>query len=102
MCEASAKNIAWEIKYWVVERCNGGGVRDKQTFVRAYSQRSFQPTEVSAIPYTAHPWLIGAVLTANESVSSFRFTFPKFVLDLHLPSAGGCFPLAKFFSYYYI
>ena len=26
------------------------------------------------------------VLTANESVSSFRFTFPKFVLDLHLPS----------------
>ena len=37
----------------------------------ATSRHLCGPNEVSAIPYTAHPWLIGTVPAANESVSSF-------------------------------
>ena len=98
------------------KRCE---VRDKQAFVRAYLQRSFQPTEGSAIPYTALTGLgvlmffrqkneslankskllskrqLTLVPTVNESGSSFRFPFPKFVLDLHLPSKILFTPLIK-------
>ena len=35
------------------------------------------------------------VLTVNESGSSFRFTIPKFNLDLHLPSTGAITHLIK-------
>ncbi len=43
------------------------------------------------IPYTAHPWLIGTVPTANGSVPLLRFMFLKFNLDLHLPFMGAHF-----------
>ena len=41
----------------------GGGVRDKQTFVRWGAQ-------ATPIPHTAHPWLIGTVPAGNGSDSS--------------------------------